>query len=476
MSPARRASRLISTAAGEAARGWPEEESAVIPQRVSLALTRRARASSGVIRAAVLPGVSRTSRSSRAAIVAASSSARAVTTVSPPRPSAIGSSPPVSPSSRSRSIWVSQSAVESGGRRASLISRRRQRPAGSRVAAESHARTALRSMPARVSNRFIVPCGWDSPTSRQASSARSTSSPGSTTAPRGAAAMADSRSAPAGAEPVEPAAIITSAGGWSRQRSASRRISATRRAATSIIPSSASRRGQCPVAIFRNAADNCQWRASSPSTRASTASGSSRSSIWQASRKAARASASSRAEPASRRRSSSDWCSATRPASSKRRRSGEIAGGRSRARSPASNGGSPSSRSPRARTCGRIIARAPAAFRKASARSRAERRVGSSTTASASASGPSGARARQIPAARSSRNGLCAGMVNQRGPGASRNPLTAPWPAGPRPPPARRDRRHASTPRPWSPRADGRPGSSPATAAGCHGRRPASRR
>jgi len=70
-----------------------------------------------------------------------------------------------------------------------------------------------------------------------------------------------------------------------------------------------------------------------------------------------------------------------------------MAGGKSSAISPGSNGGSPSSRSPSARTCGGSSAVCEPTFRKASTSARAPRRVGVSTTASDSASGPSGASA-----------------------------------------------------------------------------------
>jgi len=64
--------------------------------------------------------------------------------------------------------------------------------------------------------------------------------------------------------------------------------------------------------------------------------------------------------------------------------------GRSSARSPGSNGGSPSSRSPSGLICGGRTALPPAAETKASARARAPLRVGVSTVACDSASGPSG--------------------------------------------------------------------------------------
>jgi hypothetical protein len=100
---------------------------------------------SGVTRAAVRPGVSSASRSSRAQATAASSSVRALITDRPFSPSSIGSRPGAS--ARRRSIWASQSAVASAGRRASLTIRRRQRPRLS--ASGNQGRTSARVAPAR---------------------------------------------------------------------------------------------------------------------------------------------------------------------------------------------------------------------------------------------------------------------------------------------------------------------------------------
>ena len=183
------------------------------PQRLSRALTRRARPASGEISAAVLPSTARASRSSRAATVAASSSVRAVMTERPARPSAMGSISAEAVSARRASICCIQSAVSPGGRRASLISRRRQRVAPLGVTG-GQSITPARETPARASNRLRVYWGCGSPTSVHADSARSASSPGKTTQPRGAPAITRSRSADDGAEPVEPAAITGRVGGW----------------------------------------------------------------------------------------------------------------------------------------------------------------------------------------------------------------------------------------------------------------------
>jgi hypothetical protein len=391
------ASRATSSARAPlrlAARLSPAEESGTTPQRASLAVTRRARAWSGVTRAAVSSGVSRASRSSRAATVAASSSLRALTSDRPSSPAAIGSTPSLIPSSRSWSMALSQSAVASAGRSASLTSRRRQRPWLEKRAEAGQVATALRFTPARISSRRMAPCGCCSSTLIQASSARLSSRPGSTTQPCGASAMTRSRSAVAGAVPVEPAATSTPCGGLWVQASASRRNSRTRRSDTSTTPSSASRRGQARSAASRKSRDSRQCSARSASTSSASRSPASISSICRLSKKPARASPSSRAAEAEISRPRSRWrWSLTRRVSSNRRFSGSMAVGRSRERSPGSNGGSPSSRSPSGRICGGSTARPSAATTKASASARAPRRVGVSTVACDRASGPSGARA-----------------------------------------------------------------------------------
>ena len=381
---------LARTPTGNPASGAPAEESATTPQRDSRADTRRASAASGVTKAAVLPGVSKASRSSKATAPAASSSWRATTMDRPARPLATGSTPSAAPSALSLAIWPSQSSVASAGRRASLMIRRRQRPSPSPGEGGDHKPTSPRSTPAKASSRFIAPCGCCSPTFRQASSARSWSRPGNTTAPCGASAMAVSRAAAAGAVPVDPAATMTPGGGLSRHRLPSARSRATRRAVTSVRPSSFKRAGQASTAKRRKSAEISQCLAISRSTQPSRDLSGAASSISTLSRKPASASASSRAPAASRLRSSLSDAPLTSRASSNRRRQGEMAGGRSRAMSPGSNGGSPSSRSPSARTCGGSSAFSDPTFRKASTRARAPRRVGVSTTASDRASGPSG--------------------------------------------------------------------------------------
>ncbi len=290
----------------------------------------------------------------------------------------------------------------------------------------------------------MAPWGCCSPTSTQASSASSRSSPGNTTAPAGRVAISFKRSALAGAVPVEPAAIIGNAGGRLSQPSASSRSSRTRRAAGSIRPSSRRRAAQPLSAKARKPAEMRQCRARSPSTSAcirSVRPSSATSSSSIPSRNAARASASSSAEVASSERPSRCSCALTRRASSNRRRKSPMAGFRARAASPGSNGGSPSSRSPRARIWGNNSPLLSLTRRNASASSRTLRRDGSKTTASESPSAP---RASVRPFARSSRNGRCGAMVNQRGPGPAKGPaaLTPAPPAGACAPPhpCRQDR------------------------------------
>ena len=301
----------------------------------------------------------------------------------------MGSTPSVWPSARRFSMTVSQSAVRSAGRRASLITRRRQRPRESKLCEAGQGMTSVRVMPARVSRRFIAPCGCCSPTSSQASAARLSSRPGSTTAPWGAWAITRSRSAVAGAVPVEPAAISTPCGGFCVQVSASRRSRATRRPVVSTRPMSASRLGHSFRAVSRKWRLTCQCSARSALTRSASPSPGT-SSICRLSRKPPKASANSSAAEASRSRPSARSFSLTSRVSSKRRCSGAMAAGRSTARSPGSNGGSPSSRSPSGRICGGSTAAPPPAAMKASASERAPRRVGVRITAWDSASGPSG--------------------------------------------------------------------------------------
>ena len=300
--------------------------------------------------------------------------------------------PGVPPSVRSLPITVSQSAVSSAGRSASLTTRCRQRPERSTRPEAGHVTTAPLSTPARSRRRLSAPCGCCTSTLAQAVSARFWSSPGSTTQPCGAAAMAINRSRVAGAVPVEPAATITPCGGASVHCSASRRSSRTRRALTSITPSAASRCGQSASAASRNRRETCQCSAISASTRSASPASTVTSSICRPSRNPARASAISSAAAAvsSRPDNRSQWLAARR-VSSNRRFSGSIAAGRSSARSPGSKGGSPPSRSPSGRIRGGSMARPPATCTKASARARAPRRVGVSTRACDNASGPCGA-------------------------------------------------------------------------------------
>ena len=314
----------------------------------------------------------------------------------------------------------SQSAVASAGRSASLISRRRQRPRAS-PAAPRQGRTAPRSTPARPAGASAPPCGCWSSTSSQASSAR-------------LEVEARQHDRPFGA----PAITVSSVGGGRRSCRSSRRRSAA--PCGGVASQLLGQRAQQPHAP-RASRPSGRARPAAPARRSAPASGTSAETLpvlgqlagdqvdrsaraarpprsRTLSRKRASASASSSAPAASSARPSAWSFAATRPASSKRRRQGEIAGGRSSARSPGSNGGSPSSRSPSARICGsstRPRRRPPDEGLGQAARRAAggdqHHRVGQRL-------GPA-ARAPSRPWARSLRNGRCGAMVNQRGAGWS---------------------------------------------------------
>ena len=192
--------------------------------------------------------------------------------------------------------------------------------------------------------------------------------------------------------PVDPAATSTPCGGDWIQRSASRSSNRTRRWLTSTTPRASRRTGQSVSALSRKLRDTSQWAASSAtSTRPASRPPISTPSICRPSRKLPRASASSSAAEAEESPAgTSSLSSATNRVSSNRRLNGSMAAGRSRARSPGSNGASPASRSPSGRIWGGITALPPETLMKASAKARTPRRVGVSTTTSARASGPSG--------------------------------------------------------------------------------------
>ena len=104
--------------------------------------------------------------------------------------------------------------------------------------------TSPRSAPMVAMRRARLYWGWSgapaaaSDSSAKAASSMSRSSPGSTTAPSGRRAMAPSRRAVAGSEPVDPAAMTGPAAGPSAaSRAASAATSASRRSAASTMPS-----------------------------------------------------------------------------------------------------------------------------------------------------------------------------------------------------------------------------------------------
>ena len=213
----------------------------------------------------------------------------------------------------------------------------------------------------------------------------------------------------------------------------------------------------------RNSAERSQCAAISPSTRRATRPGSGTSSRWQESMKPPSASAISSARNGVRSRSNS---SAIMRAISKRRRMGAMAGGRSKPSAPGVNGGSSSSRSPSGRTCGSSTAR-PFAWRaRAAVKARAARRLGNRMVASDRVSGGRSPSHDSTPAARSSRNGRCAGTAYQRGPASANRskPLIRSRPSGLRPRRAPGGRRRASSRRPARSRTGVRPWPTRATA------------
>ena len=248
-------------------------------------------------------------------------------------------------------------------------------------------------------------------------------------------------------DPVDPAAIRNPSGGVSDHFSAKALSNWTLRADTSCSPSSRSRSGHRARAPSRKLRETCQCSAMSRVARPARLSPVT-SSICRLSKKAPRASARPRASVGPSERPRPGASSVTSRSSSNLRRTGVMAGGRSRTMSPGSKGASPASRSPRGRTRGGSRAgTSPAARRKASVSDRAARRVGVRTTASARASGPPSRVRSRRPVARSSRNGRSAATLNQRGPGVSKNQLLI-GTAGPRPHCAPRDRRRAARRRP----------------------------
>ena len=212
------------------------------------------------------------------------------------------------------------------------------------------ARTSPRVDAGRSSSRFRAPCGCCSPTWRQAASARSRSRPGSTTSPCGARAMTASRSAVAGrragrAGGDQRLARRLGAPSLGQRPQQAQRRSAGRpsgRARPGARPRRSPPTGNRPR---RSSARPGRPRPAGPGL------GVQRSSICSAVEEAAegvgqlqrRGRVRLAPEPAVL----DDQPRQLEPAPQ-----GEMAGGRSSASSPGSNGGSPSSRSPSARICG----------------------------------------------------------------------------------------------------------------------------
>ncbi len=90
------------------------------------------------------------------------------------------------------------------------------------------------------------------------SSSRARSRPGSTTAPFGSRAMAASRAAVAGIEPVEPAATMGAGGIRRARRSASAVRRRWRRSAASMTPFAVQIAGHCRVTISRKSREMSQ--------------------------------------------------------------------------------------------------------------------------------------------------------------------------------------------------------------------------
>ena len=216
---------------GVRASGVPPESSARMPKRSNSALTRRARSRSLVTSAAVALG---STMAPRSAVAIASASSRS-----------LAASIRVTPASAASNRVLGERRRAIGP----IVGRfgRPQRFAQDRAAHGQRRRRARRSRPhrARLEADLAQQLGADriadgrTPTAAarpprstdhdRSSSARSR--PGSTTAPLGRRAIADSSSAVAGIEPVEPAAITGPMAGARASRAASRRISALRCAA-----------------------------------------------------------------------------------------------------------------------------------------------------------------------------------------------------------------------------------------------------
>ena len=181
------------------------------------------------------------------------------------------------------SLALRLGASKPAGVRAALISRAgAEGPDGAPGAFQGL--TSPRSTPRRVSNCAMPNCGWPywgwgASSAAQASGATSRSRPGSTTAPCGNPAITASRSAVAGIEPVDPAAMTGSAGGFFVHARVWASHSRLRRSAASSAPSAASTAGHCSVSTCKNSSVCRQCSAKASGTSPCSPSNVSRS-VW----------------------------------------------------------------------------------------------------------------------------------------------------------------------------------------------------
>ena len=318
---------------------------------------------------------------------------------------------------------------------------------------------ARRPRPCRA-GACSAPCGCCSSTCAQASSARPSSRPGRTTRPAAGRRWRSAGRRWPGRVPVEPAAISTPCGGSLAPLLAPGACSSSHAAGGDVGQAQLGQplRPGGEHGLAGSRAETCQCRARSPSTRVVEPAASVDLLDLQAVE-----------EGAQRRRPSPAPAGGVETAAEQVALLGDQARqfeapppGRDRpAAGPAPGRPARTAARPRRGRPARGSAAAagpapPAAATKASARARAPRRVGVRTDGLRPGRRVARRPAPTRPRARSSRKGRWAGMLNQRGPGLSREAR-----AGHRQPrfgrvAARRDRRRASRSRP-SPRRTGGP-------------------
>ncbi len=369
----------------------------MMPNRASSAVTRRARARSGVISATRLsppltPGSSRARRRAMAIAVASSRSFAASISVTSAKARCSRSSP-------KPARQACQPSVEAAG--ASARDRISARSASTSSAVPSGS-TSLRSIFRCFRSRNRPYWGWprlagsagrpgsgSRPTFSQSSGGIVVSRPGRTTTPSRRPAMAAIRSAAAGIEPVEPATMIGAPSLRPAMRWASAFSMASRWRAGEERMSSSSRAGQKAVAIFRNSTVSCHQEAKSR-TSSLTRSAQSRPSVSTASinSPSARASQTASAGLAGATSGVSAWMLRTmagnwlRQARISRASSSSMTvpltgGARSSSVGASASKKAPSSSvSPSGRMIGRIAARPPSRSTNSERSTRAARRVG----------------------------------------------------------------------------------------------------